>query len=93
MTAAESTTITLGPITAQIVGAPEDKVTYQWQKNGVDIPGANAASYTTPPLVLAETGAEYSAKVLLSGLSAVSGKAKVTITKDMDCQKCSLLIR
>ena len=32
---------------------------FKWQKNGVDIPGANSRTYTTPPLSYADNGAQY----------------------------------
>ncbi|MFA5343554.1 MAG: hypothetical protein WC381_06290, partial [Kiritimatiellia bacterium] len=39
-------------------------LTYQWRKNGVNIAGATAASYTTPATtVLGDNGAKYSVKV------------------------------
>lgn len=34
-------------------------LTYQWQRNGADLAGATAASYTTPALTLADQGARY----------------------------------
>jgi hypothetical protein len=34
--------------------------TIQWQKNGVNIPGATSASYTTPPATAADDGAVFS---------------------------------
>ncbi|MCL7414070.1 MAG: DUF1349 domain-containing protein, partial [ANME-2 cluster archaeon] len=32
---------------------------YQWQKNGVDIDGANSPSYTTPPMSIESNGSTY----------------------------------
>ena len=34
-------------------------VRYQWQKNRVNLPGATAASYTTPPTSLHDLGSAY----------------------------------
>ena len=72
-------TATFGPVTTEIIGAPPSKLTFQWQKNGVDIPGAIGDSYTTPPLTSADNGAEYAVKVLLPGVSATA-KATLTVT-------------
>jgi hypothetical protein len=82
----ENRPVTFGPVTVAVTGAPQTKLAYQWQKNGVDIPGAYAASYTTLPISLAENGSEYSVKVTLPGLIQTA-KAKVTVTKDSDPPK------
>lgn len=37
--------------------------TYQWRKNGIDIPNATEQTYTTPPLTLADNGNGYSCQV------------------------------
>jgi hypothetical protein len=37
--------------------------TMQWQKNGVNIPGANSSAYTTPPVTLADEGTVYTFQV------------------------------
>ncbi len=55
---------------------------YQWKRNGVSIPGANAASYTTPRLKLADTGATYSALVMVAGTSVLSSNATLTVNAD-----------
>src|SRR6185503_17347318 len=34
-------------------------LSYQWQKNGVDVGGATSASYTTPATVLGDNGSQY----------------------------------
>ena len=58
-------------------------VAYQWQKfvSGVfvDIPGANAALYTTPTLLVGDNGSQYRALVFIPGNSAVSSVATVTV--------------
>jgi hypothetical protein len=55
-------------------------VTYQWKKNGVDIPGAVSASYLTPATVLTDTGAKYSVAVTNSFGTVVSSEAVLTVT-------------
>lgn len=74
---------TLGPVAATVTGAPQDRLTLQWQKNGVDIPGADGATYTTPTVqTLADAGTEYGVRFLVSGVSVASTRAKVTINRD-----------
>jgi glucose/arabinose dehydrogenase len=55
-------------------------LTYQWQRNGVNIPGATAASYTTPSLILADSGATFRCVVLNSFGSVTSASAVLTVT-------------
>jgi len=54
-------------------------LSYRWQKNGVDIPGALAASYTTPPTVLADHGSTYRCRVTNSAGSTTSNAATLTV--------------
>ncbi len=58
-------------------------VAYQWQKfvGGVfvDIAGANAASYTTPALLVGDSGSQYRALVFIPGASATSSAATVSV--------------
>ncbi len=82
---AENRRLLLGPVTATLVGAtnaPADALVYQWQRNGVDIAGANAASYQTPPLAMADTGARYRVNLLISGAAVASTETVVTVEKD-----------
>ncbi|MDR3406017.1 MAG: hypothetical protein P4L99_26260 [Chthoniobacter sp.] len=52
---------------------------YQWQRNGIDIPGANAIWYTTPATTAADNGAAYRA-VVSNGLGSVtSNTATLTV--------------
>ncbi len=55
-------------------------LSYKWQKNGVDIPGATGAGYTTPPTVLADSGATYSCVVSNTAGSVTSSAATLTVT-------------
>src|SRR5688572_17088792 len=45
---------------------------YQWKLNGVDIPGANNSTYTTPALSFADVGNAY--KVVVSGSPSTDSK-------------------
>jgi serine protease len=58
-------------------GAPN--LTYQWRRNGVDIPGANGSSYTTLALGLAESGTRYSVTVSNPLGTVTSSEAVVTV--------------
>jgi hypothetical protein len=52
---------------------------YQWRKNGVNIPGATKASYTTPATTLADNGALFSVTVTNSVGSVTSNNATLTV--------------
>ena len=50
-----------------VTGASPGNLSYQWQRDEIDIPGAASASYTTPLLALTDDGAIYRVKVSLPG--------------------------
>ncbi|HEX7185935.1 MAG TPA: C25 family cysteine peptidase, partial [Thermoanaerobaculia bacterium] len=54
---------------------------YRWRKDGVPIAGANAASYTTPPLIAADQGSVYTVEVD-SSCRRKSAQATVTLPDD-----------
>ena len=54
-------------------------IAYQWQRNGADIAGATAASYTTPTLTAAET-AQFRVLVSNTAGSVTSSAATLTVT-------------
>ena len=55
-------------------------ISYKWQMNGIDIPGANASSYTTPLATLADNGEQFTA-VVSNGLgNAVSDAATLQVS-------------
>src|SRR5882672_8744178 len=55
-------------------------LTYQWKKNGADIPGATSASYTTPPIGTADGNNVFRCVASYPGLSSVtSGDARIAI--------------
>jgi hypothetical protein len=48
------------------------KLQFQWQRNGVDIPGANATTYTTPPLCEDDAGAKFRCVISYPGVPNVT---------------------
>ena len=55
-------------------------LSYQWKKNGINIPGATLASYTTPAASLSDNGSSFSVVVTNSIGSVTSNPAKLTVT-------------
>ncbi|SEO85836.1 Glycosyl hydrolases family 2, TIM barrel domain [Luteibacter sp. UNC138MFCol5.1] len=58
-------------------GAPP--LTFTWKKNGVEIPGATTASYTTPATTLADNGAVYTVVVHGQGPDQESTPARLGV--------------
>jgi hypothetical protein len=54
-------------------------LTYQWSENGVAIPGATSASYSTPILVSADDGSTFTVTVSDSLASLVSNSATLSV--------------
>jgi hypothetical protein len=50
---------------------------YQWRKDGIAIPGATGASYTTPPVAGADSGSQFS--VVVTGACATATSAAATL--------------
>ena len=62
------------------VVASGGSLSYQWQKNGIDIPGATSASYTTPPTTLLDNGSTYRVNVTNPAGSIMSNSATLTVS-------------
>ncbi len=60
----EAASVAAGQTASFSVGATGDgPLTYQWKRDGAEIAGANAASYTTPVLAATDDGATYTVSV------------------------------
>ena len=55
-------------------------ITYQWKKDGVEIDGAAEASYTTPPVALADDGVQFTCVVTNEGGSRESQPGTLVMT-------------
>jgi hypothetical protein len=71
---------TAGGTASFSVVASGDLLRYQWMRNGQAIPGASAATYTTPALSLADHGAVYSVVVYNGAGLAFSGGAALSVS-------------
>ncbi|MGB4786353.1 MAG: DUF4082 domain-containing protein [Candidatus Acidiferrum sp.] len=54
-------------------------LSYQWQKNGTAISGANSASYTTPTTTIGDNDAQFTVAVSNSAGSSTSSVASLTV--------------
>jgi len=79
-----SLTVTEGePARFQVrVTASPGPVTYQWQRNGTDIPGAIHPDFSLARATLAEAGATFRCVVTVPGRSATSEPATLLVTPD-----------
>lgn len=73
-----------------VVASGTPSPTYQWQKNGANISGAAAASYSTPATVAGDTGAKFdvvvsnSAGIVTSGMATLAVNAASMTTSSVD---------
>src|SRR6266700_2327574 len=75
-----SQTVTAGQTaTFAVVAAGTAPLSYQWQKNGVNIAGATTASYTTPATTSSDNGAQFTAAVSNTAGSVGSNAATLTV--------------
>lgn len=62
-----------------VVAQGSQPLAYQWQRDGVDIAGATAASYTTPAATALDAGARYRVVVRNAGGQAASDEAVLRV--------------
>lgn len=81
-TSPQSASATVGQTaTFSVAATGTGTLTYQWLRDGADIAGATAASYTTAALTLADNGAKFSVRVTDANASpATSAEAVLTVT-------------
>jgi hypothetical protein len=73
-------TVTAGQTaTFTVVASGTAPLSYQWQKNGVAIPGAASSSYTTPATTSADSGSTFAAVVSNSAGTVTSNSATLTV--------------
>jgi hypothetical protein len=65
--------------TFTVVASGTAPLTYQWQKNQVNIPGATAATYTTPPTTTADNGASFEVIITNPVSSITSSPATLAV--------------
>ena len=73
-------TVTAGQTaTFTVVAAGTAPLSYQWQKNGVNIAGATAASYTTPVTTTSDSGSRFAVVVSNTVSTVTSTAATLTV--------------
>jgi hypothetical protein len=73
-------TVTVGQTaTFSVAATGTAPLSFQWQKNNANIPGATAASYTTPPTVSGDNGATFRVIVTNPVTSASSNPATLIV--------------
>ncbi|HKW61802.1 MAG TPA: immunoglobulin domain-containing protein [Candidatus Acidoferrum sp.] len=75
-----SQTVTAGQAaTFSVLASGTAPLTYQWQKNGLNIAGATSASYTTPATTTSDSGSTFAVVVSNSAGNATSNAATLTV--------------
>ncbi len=69
-----------GTVTLSVVATGTGTLSYQWKRDGVDIAGATASTYTTPPLAVGDSGQAYTVEVRdTAGQATTSTAAVLTV--------------
>src|SRR4029077_6131083 len=73
-------TVTAGQTASfTVVATGTAPLSYQWQKNGVNISGATAASYTTPATTTSQSGSRFAVVGKNTGGTVASAAATLTV--------------
>ncbi len=85
--AAHPTLTACAPVTLSVIAGGSGTLTYQWQKNAVDIPGANSPTYTISSFPPSDDGAIYRVVISNGTLpNAMSTPAKLAFCRaDLSC--------
>jgi glucose/arabinose dehydrogenase len=75
LTQPSAASVPVGQPATFTVDASGDALTYQWQRDGVDIPGATAASFTLPAVAAGDDGAQFRVVVSNANGSVTSNPA------------------
>ena len=70
--------------TFTVIAASGGALTYQWKKNGMDIPGATFSTYTTPATRIEDSGAVFTVVLGNNAGSITSREARLTITAEAE---------
>ncbi|MEP7114491.1 MAG: PQQ-dependent sugar dehydrogenase [Ilumatobacteraceae bacterium] len=70
------------PATFTVDATGDAELLYQWQREGIDIEGANSSSYTLADPMLADSGAHFRVLVTNESASATSATATLTVTSN-----------
>jgi hypothetical protein len=77
----QSTSVAAGAIAAfSVVASGSTPLSYQWQRNGSDIAGANGSGYSTPPTNASDSGVLFRVVVSNAAGSVTSSEATLTIS-------------
>ncbi len=66
--------------TFTVVATGAGTLTYQWQRNNADIPGATSASYSTPAAALSDSGSTYRCLITNAGGTVTSNNATLNVS-------------
>ena len=68
------------PVNFTVAASGSLPLSYQWKKNGMDIPGATAASFTMPAAISPDCGASFTVLITNGSGSVTSTRATLTVT-------------
>ena len=77
---ANQSVVTNSTATFTVVATGGAPLAYQWKKNGTDISGANASTYTTPATSMGDNAAVFTVAVSNTAGTATSTEARLTVT-------------
>lgn len=76
---ADQTVLVGNGATFAVIATGTGPISYQWLRNGVVIPGATSASYTTPPLTSGDNGETFAVQLTNAGGTVTSRNATLMV--------------